>query len=133
MVFFWINKYWPSKEEPLGQAGERVAEKFLRKKGFRLLHKNYKTPYGELDLVMRQNETIVFVEVKTRRSALKGEPHEAVHTEKQKRLTRQAFAYLKKFYSLNERARFDIVSIVWPLSEVPTINHFENAFEAQTS
>lgn len=86
---------------------------------------------GEIDLIARDGASIVFVEVKTRRSTAAGRPLDAVHQEKQAQMTRLALAYLKRRQLLNHRARFDVVSIVWPQSpdHPPEVTHIRNAFE----
>ena len=86
---------------------------------------------GELDLVAVDGRTIVFVEVKTRRSSESGHPVEAVDPAKQRRLTRLAVMYLKRHGLLEYSARFDVVAVTWPSGRRrPTIEHFPNAFEA---
>jgi putative endonuclease len=111
----------------LGDAGETAAARFLRKKGLRILIQGYRTPRGEIDLIARDGDTLVFVEVKTRRQ---GQPAEAVTLEKQRRLTLAAVEFMKRHRLLEGRARYDIVAIVWPENEAePVIEHFPNAFE----
>ncbi|MHC5537121.1 YraN family protein [Singulisphaera rosea] len=111
-----------------GGQGEREAARFLRRKGFRILLQGYRTPLGEVDLIARDGDTLVFVEVKARRH---GEPAEAVTPEKQRRLTLAALQFLKEYDLLEQRSRFDVVAIVWPEgSRTPSIDHFANAFDA---
>ena len=74
----------------LGDRGERLAAKFLRKRGFKIIARQYKTRMGELDLIARDGHDIVFVEVKTRRSDAAGHPVEAITPTKQQKLTRLA-------------------------------------------
>ncbi|MFN0053676.1 MAG: YraN family protein [Planctomycetales bacterium] len=115
----------------LGNAGERAAARFLKKLGYRVIARRHRTPLGELDLVALDGEVIVFVEVKTRRSTDAGHPFEAVDRRKQAQLTRLALAFLKQHGWLERRARFDVVSIVWPEgARHPQITHFRDAFEA---
>lgn len=112
----------------LGRAGERAAERHLRREGMRVLVRNYSAAPGELDLIARDGDTLVFVEVKTRRA---GVPAEAVTAEKQKRLTLTALHFLRRHRALEVKSRFDIVAIIWPPgARVPTIEHIRNAFEA---
>jgi putative endonuclease len=86
---------------------------------------------GELDLVAVHDRTVVFVEVKTRAGTDAGQPLDAVTPEKQRRLTQAALAFLKYRGLLEERSRFDVVSVVWPAdSREPAIEHIVNAFEA---
>ena len=114
-----------------GDRGERAAVKYLKRQGFRIVSRNYATPWGEIDIVALDGDTIVFVEVKTRQSIAAGHPFEAVTHEKQSKLTRMALVYLKKYKLLEHPARFDVVSIIWPEeSRHPEITHFRNAFEA---
>ncbi len=112
----------------LGDRGEREAARWLRRQGFRILVRGYRTRRGEIDLIARDGDTVVFIEVKTRRE---GEPAEAVTPEKQRRLTLAALQFLKQHRLLDERSRFDVVALVWPDAQrPPTIEHIRNAFEA---
>ncbi|MCA9083351.1 MAG: YraN family protein [Planctomycetaceae bacterium] len=115
----------------LGNHGEREAVRFLKKQGFRILQKQYTNHVGELDIVASEHDTIVFVEVKTRQSTNSGQPFEAVDLRKQHKLTQVALEWLKRYRRLDQPARFDVVSIVWPAdAQTPEIQHFRNAFEA---
>jgi putative endonuclease len=114
----------------LGNEGERLAARFLRRQGYKILARRYRTPLGEIDLVARDGSCIVFVEVKTRRTETAGQPFEAVDLAKQAQLTRLALAFLKRYRLLERSARFDVVSIVWEGSSAePQIVHYKNAFE----
>jgi putative endonuclease len=115
----------------LGRRGERAAERYLRRLGYHVVGRRERGPLGELDLIAVERRTIVFVEVKTRRSHDAGHPAESVGPEKQKRLTRLALAYLKRHDLLEYSARFDVLAITWPGSaRRPRIEHIKNAFEA---
>lgn len=112
----------------LGDAGERLAARELKRKRLRLITRGYRSYHGEIDLIARDGDRLVFVEVKTRRH---GQPAEAVTPEKQRRLTLTALEFLKRHDLLDAPARFDIVAIVWPPdSRKPRVEHIENAFEA---
>lgn len=112
----------------LGDRGERAASRFLEAKKLRVLVRGYRTPFGEIDLIARDGDTLVFVEVKTRRQ---GEPSLAVTPEKQRRITLAALHFLKRHGLLEQRCRFDVVAIVWPDDRRdPVIEHYPNAFEA---
>ena len=94
----------------------------------RIWIRGYRTSQGEIDLIARDGDTIVFVEVKSRR---RGQPAEAVTAEKQRRLTLAAIHFLKHHRLLEQASRFDVVAIVWPDdNKAPTIEHFLNAFDA---
>lgn len=116
----------------LGGKGERLAARHLRRSGLRVITTNYRAPSGEIDIIAREGDTLVFVEVKTRR---RGEPAEAVHAEKQRKITRAALAFMKH-HRLLERdvpCRFDVVAVVWPepgTRSRPDIQHFRSAFDA---
>jgi len=115
----------------LGERGERAAARYLRRRGYKIVGRHERGRLGELDLVAVDGRTVVFVEVKTRRSCDAGHPAEAVGPEKQARLTRLALAYLKRHNLLDCSARFDVVAVLWPDSaKRPTVEHFVNAFEA---
>lgn len=111
-----------------GERGERAAERALRRKGLRILARNYRVAEGEIDLIALDRGVVVFVEVKTR---VEGTPAEAVTLEKQRRISRAALRFLKKERLLEiARCRFDVVAVVWPAGAPrPTIEHFSNAFE----
>ena len=112
----------------LGDRGERAAARYLRRRGLRVLARGYRTRYGEIDLIARDGDTLVFVEVKSRR---RGVPAEAVTEEKQRRISLVALHFLRKHGLLDVRCRFDIVAIVWPDDRgEPQIEHIPNAFEA---
>ena len=118
----------------LGDRGERAAARFLRRKGMKILAKQQRTRLGEIDLIALDQKQIVFIEVKTRRSNDAGQPFEAVDRRKQQKLTKLALAWLKERGRLNQSARFDVVSIIWPDEETkPQIDHYPNAFEPSGS
>jgi putative endonuclease len=95
----------------LGRRGERIAERHLRRRGYRILERNFRAAGAEIDLVALDGETLVFVEVKTRRTTHSGAPAEAINRRKQNQLRRAA-----ELYALGHRAqdcamRFDVVAI----------------------
>ena len=114
----------------LGDRGERAAVAFLKKLGYKILARQFRNDFGEVDIIAQDGETTVFVEVKTRRSADDGQPFEAVDRRKQAKIPRVALAWLKKHGRLEQRARFDIVSILWPEENgEPQLSHYLHAFE----
>jgi len=114
----------------LGERGERAAARYLKRRGYKLIARGHRLFPGEIDLVAIDRGTLVFVEVKTRRSADAGHPAEAVTADKQRRLTRLAVTFLKRHGLLEHPARFDVLAITWPHGRRPTIEHFQNAFDA---
>ena len=123
---------WKKRADiPLGLRGEKAAERFLRRKGYRLLARRFRYQHGDIDLIFLHDGCVVFVEVKTRSTAHAGTPAEAVTFSKQHKLTQLALVYLKKRRLLDHPARFDVVSILWPEDNSdPQIDHFVNAFPA---
>jgi len=115
----------------LGQRGEAAAARFLRRKGYKLLARSHRFGPGELDLVMLDGETIVFVEVKTRRAPEPEQSLAAVDRRKQQKLTRLALAFLRRHALLAHPARFDVVAVCWPKGRwFPQISHVKDAFQA---
>jgi len=115
----------------LGEHGEKLAEKFLVGTGMTVVERRHRTRRGEIDLVCRDGGTLVFVEVKTRRSDRAGAPFESITSAKQRRLTRLALTYLKQHDLLDFPARFDVVGILFEDdSEIPRIDHYRDAFPA---
>lgn len=117
--------------ESLGNRGEQVAARFLTSLGYRILERQLRGPFGELDLVALNGETVVFVEVKSRSTNSAGHPTDAITPAKQRKVTQSAMAYLKRRGWLERRVRIDVVAVLWPPSAAePTIQHYPNAFEA---
>lgn len=120
----WFSKF-------LGIRGENAAVTYLKQKGYRILFCNHKNQFGEIDIIARDQDWIVFVEVKTRSSTSAGHPTEAVNLKKQIQLTKLAMVFLKQHQLLNHRARFDVVSIIWAAdARAPIVEHYVNAFPA---
>ena len=114
----------------LGREGERLAQRHLRRHGYKILYRNFRAPHGgEVDLVCRDRscDSLVFVEVKTRRSTDFGTPAEAVDLEKQKLIARGAIAWLRMLGNPEVNYRFDIVAIVLT-EDGPDIEIVRDAF-----
>ncbi|MBK9169428.1 MAG: YraN family protein [Bryobacterales bacterium] len=111
-----------------GRRGEDLAHRYLRKAGFTVVARNYRTSTGsgEMDIVAWEGETLVFVEVKTRRTREFGEPERAVDPEKQRRLRRAALDYIQRAGADPGQVRFDVVSIV--LGDPPSITLLRDQF-----
>ncbi|MEW5723890.1 MAG: YraN family protein [Thermodesulfobacteriota bacterium] len=112
----------------LGRQGEDLAARYLVKKGFRIIERNYRTRFGEIDLICLGKKTVVFVEVKTRRSEAFGGPGEAVSADKRRRLSRLAQSYLARKGWQDRRARFDVLAVSFEGTE-PRIEHLPDAFD----
>ena len=96
---------------PLGRRGERAAEKHLRRSGYRIVARNFRAAGAEIDLVAMDGETLVFVEVKTRRSLEAGAPEEAVDERKQKQIRRAAEIFATRYRADDVTMRFDIIAV----------------------
>ena len=107
----------------LGRAGEVKAAEFLKKKGYKIIKTNYKTCFGEIDLIAQDNEYTVFIEVKTRTSEDYGLPSEAVDNRKVEKYYKVATEYLQRNKKTDSPCRFDVVEI-----ENGQINHIIDAF-----
>jgi putative endonuclease len=112
----------------LGSKGEDLAVTFLRKKGFRIISRNYKNYIGEIDIIAQDGETVVFIEVKTRANDSFGFPFESVHRRKRQKLRNLALLYLKKAGE-ELPVRFDVLSITCTESGGMEIDHIQDAFE----
>lgn len=115
-------------DKSLGKRGEALAQDYLRKKGYQILWRNYRTPFGEMDLVVAQGETLVFLEVKTRSSKRFGLPREAVHFKKQQQYYRLAQHFLQYHPQSYPNTRFDVIEIYALANGQYHIEHIENAF-----
>lgn len=111
----------------IGDRGEEIALRYLLRKGYSLVERNYRTRYGELDLILRHENTLVFVEVKLRRGKTFGDPLEAVTERKQATIRAIAEQYLAEKEPEFEEARFDVVGILAGRGS-HGIEHIEDAF-----
>ena len=116
-----------SSTKEKGNRGEELAVSFLVEKGFEIIERNYRYGKGELDIIAREKDFLVFVEVKSRESLEYGFPEEAMTKRKIAQIRKIAEAYLTEKNITDENIRFDVVAILFFNDEV-TINHYENAF-----
>ena len=114
-----------------GRRGEDLAHRFLQKRGFRVVARNYRSRSGagEIDLIARDGDALVFVEVKSRRSEEFGAPDRAVDQEKREALVRTAREYARRAGVEWRKVRFDIVSVVY--TDPPSVSHTRDAFPAR--
>ena len=99
------------KNRDLGKLGEEMAAAHLTEKGYRILERNYRCPLGEVDLVARDGETLVFVEVKSRSSLAYGYPQEGVTASKKRKLEQLAVYYMGEKGWKGEQCRFDVAAV----------------------
>src|SRR5205807_6206732 len=123
---------WAGEERPIhlvrGELGERAAKKHLRRQGLKFLTANFRSPRGEVDLVFREADCLVFVEVKTRSSEEWVRPAAAVNKERRQRLSRAALDYLRLLRNPPVKLRFDIVEVLLNDGEVREVRHLPNTF-----
>lgn len=116
------------KRSELGRWGEELAAHHLVEKGYSLLEKNVYSKHGEIDLIMLDGETLVFVEVKTRSQLTYGTPAESVTRRKQQKLRELALAYLQKQDRFYPDFRFDVCAILYAHNQLVNIEHIPHAF-----
>ena len=117
-----------NKQQKFGEKGESLAAWFLKKNGYKIIEQNYRTQLGEIDIIAKEKKTIVFVEVKSRRSTRFGNPKWAVTPQKQRKISMVALYYLKTTKQTDAKARFDVVAITANRDQ-PQIEIVKNAFE----
>ncbi|MCD6185744.1 MAG: YraN family protein [Deltaproteobacteria bacterium] len=118
-----------NNNQKFGEKSESIASDYLSKKmGYKILQKNYRTKIGEIDIIAKDGNTIVFIEVKARRSLFYGSSKYAVTFGKQKKISMVALYYLKTKKLSNAKARFDVVAINFS-RKVPEIEIIKNAFD----
>jgi putative endonuclease len=115
----------------LGQSGETYACRELERRGYAILERRFRTRSGELDIVARDGETLVFVEVKARRTGRYGMPVEAVTPFKRRRILRMAAEYVLLKGVCNASCRFDIVSVLFGSGLRPKVEVLKSAFDAR--
>jgi putative endonuclease len=127
-----IKSWWSGTDKPLhlrhGELGERAAKRQLKRQGLKFLTANFRSPRGEIDLIFRDADCLVFIEVKTRSSEEWGRPAAAVNAERRGRLTRAALDYLRLLRNPPVKVRFDIVEVLLQDSAVREVRHLPNTF-----
>lgn len=111
-----------------GALGEELACQFLRRRGFKIIERNYTCPLGEIDLIARDGEVLVFVEVKSRRHLSAGEPLESITHHKRHQIIRTAKYYLARFGWHDRPCRFDAVSVKISADGETSIETVRDAF-----
>jgi putative endonuclease len=100
------------EKKELGRRGEELAAQYLRRNGYELIQRNYVCKMGEMDIIAKEKDTLVFIEVKTRTSTTFGPPQLAVNPKKQLQMSKVALYFLKEKKLENAKARFDVVAIL---------------------
>jgi putative endonuclease len=132
ILFKQLRALLGGKQLPLhlryGLLGERAAKKHLKRAGLKFLTANFRSDRGEIDLVFREKDCLVFVEVKTRSSEDWVRPAAAVNRERRQRLTRAALDYLRLLKNPPVKLRFDIVEVLLEDGTVREVRHLPNSF-----
>jgi len=127
-----IANWCKPKQTPLhlqfGVLGERAAKKHLKRLGLKFLTANFRTERGEIDLIFRDRDCLVFIEVKTRSSEEWSRPAAAVDAERRGRLTRAGLDYLRLLHNPKVKVRFDIVEVLLADGSIREIRHLPNSF-----
>ncbi|MBQ6824779.1 MAG: YraN family protein [Clostridia bacterium] len=111
----------------LGLKGELAARKFLRKKGWKILEQNYQCRWGELDLIAKDKDCLVFCEVKTRSKGMIAAPQESVTYAKQQKMIKTALCWLQS-KDMDQPMRFDVIAVTADEKGKLAVEHLENAF-----
>ena len=131
-LFAKLKESFAGQAEPehlrRGKIGERAAKKFLKKQGLKFLAANFRSEHGEIDLVFRDGDCLVFAEVKTRSSETWTRPAAAVDARKKKLLSQTALEYLKLLKNPEVKFRFDIVEVLLADGAVREVRHLPNTF-----
>lgn len=112
----------------LGALGEELAHAKIKQLGYRSISRNYRCPLGEVDLIAKDGDTLVFIEIKTRMGKDMGFVKEAVNERKQRQISKVALAYMKSKNCSDMKARFDVVAVSLGHGE-PQIEVIQNAFD----
>lgn len=115
--------------QSLGQSGEKIAVNFLQGRGYTILARNYRRRTGEIDIIAREGEMLVFIEVKTRSGRTYGSPAAAITPRKQRQISRTAQYYLAEQDLFDTPARFDVVAVVIGKDQQLEIELIPDAFD----
>ena len=118
--------------QEFGELGERIAERWLKRQGWRVVQRRFRSGHRDIDLVVEREGTVAFVEVKARRGLAFGDPVEAVNWSKQRELVRSASVWIDRHGRPMESYRFDVVGVLVEGDRV-RIRHVQNAFSLQNS
>jgi putative endonuclease len=117
-----------NKRQQFGKESESLAVRYLKKNGYKILEQNYRNKLGEIDIIAKEKGTLVFVEVKARKTHVFGNPKWAVTPKKQRKISMVALYYLKATKQIHVKARFDVVALS-SAKDNPQIEIIKNAFE----
>lgn len=120
-----------SYNKDIGSFGESLARDYLISKGYKILNMNFRNKFGEIDIICKKNNLLIFCEIKSRYSNSFGSPIESITCYKQKQIIKLSELYLisKKYYNFN--VRYDIIEVIFnTITSSHIINHVQDAFRA---
>lgn len=126
-MFLRLKNLKMAQHHKRGLAGEDLAVEYLCREHYRILQRNYRYGYGEIDIIAEDGNILVFAEVKTFRSKKFGEPEDAVTKKKRDRIRKTAEGYLYQHAIDDKECRFDVIAIDWERTN-PMIRHIKDAF-----
>jgi putative endonuclease len=118
--------------QEFGELGERIAERWLRRNGWRVVQRRFRSGHRDIDLIVERDDTVAFIEVKARRGSAFGDPVEAVNWSKQRQLARSASVWIDRHGRPSESYRFDVVGVLVEGERV-RVRHVPNAFSIHRS
>jgi len=114
----------------LGAKGEGLAAKFLKRRGYRIIQRNYRCKLGEIDIIAERDRTTVFVEVRSKQTEGFGPPQYSITAAKRRQISKVALSYIREKNLVGQSCRFDVIAVTFSSeSRRPGIEHIENAFE----
>lgn len=123
-----MNSEEKKNKRKTGSIGEEIACEFITKLGYKIVERNYHFGHGEIDIIAKDGETLVFIEVKYRKNLEFGPPELAITKGKQKQIIKTASAYLWENEIKDQSSRIDVIAILHLPDQKPKINHIINAF-----
>ena len=123
-----------TEKRRIGDLGEKLARRYLKKEGYKILEKNFVSDNNEIDIIAKRRDTVIFVEVKTRnfKEGVSLSPSAAVTPEKQRKIIKAA-KYYAAFFARESTLRLDVIEVILDGRRKKEINHIENAFNYNTS
>jgi putative endonuclease len=123
-----MSRNMSSKRKEVGAIGEKLAADFLKKRGYKIIQRNFRCREGEIDIIAQKDECLVFVEVRTKKNTAFGTPEESVTLSKREKLISLANAYIQAYNKPPQSWRIDVVAVeLTPDNRVSRLEHIENA------
>ena len=114
----------------MGAKGEKLAASYLKRRGYRIILRNYRCKLGEIDIIAERDKTIIFAEVRTKQTEGFGPPQYSITAAKRRQISKAALSYIREKRLVGQSCRFDVIAVTFSSeSRKPKIEHIENAFE----